>query len=259
MNLNKNIATIIFIYYFNMPKPKCFTIRSGKVICDKSSGATKNYDDKKVNPNCSKRKGKWSKGCYGKDKPKRAIMNRVKAPTRRPPTRKKPLKSRLTTTELRDMLVKNGYDRSALAKMRKADLEKLPKKPKAPKAPKVVAPKVVVAPKKPKKVKLKRIPRPPISLDTWYREDIGANRFVKYVDQQKVILANGPKPYKIFRVGNVRASDRNREKKDQYYTQNEKRVDIQGSISPFTFFRNKLVPVTEKERRGLEKAEKKKK
>lgn len=203
-----------------MPKPKCFTIRTGKVICNKSEGAKRNYDDKKVNPDCSKRKGKWTKGCYSKDKPRRSIMQRAKAPARRPPTRK----PRKTTTKK-----------------------------------KVVAPKVVVAPKKPKKVKLKRIPRPPISLDTWYREDIGANRFVKYVDQQKVILANGPKPYKIFRVGNVRASDRNREKKDQYYTQNEKRVDIQGSISPFTFFRNKLVPVTEKERRGLEKAEKKKK
>jgi len=202
MNLNKNI-TIIYIYYFKMPKPKCFTIRTGKVICDKSSGAKRNYDDKKVNKDCSKRKGKWTKGCYGKDKPRRAIMQRAKAPARRPPTRK----PRKTTTK------------------KKVD-------------------------------KPKRIPTPKITLDTWYREDIGAKTFVKYTKDQSAIIAKGP-PYRIFPVGKVSKTQDNRDRKGRYYTFNEKRVDIPGSASPFTFYRNKLVPVTEKERRGLEKAEEK--
>lgn len=38
-------------------KPKCFTIKSGKVVCNKSSGAKKNYNDKKVK--CSNRKNTW--------------------------------------------------------------------------------------------------------------------------------------------------------------------------------------------------------
>lgn len=61
-----------------MPKKseKCFTIPSGKVVCSKSKGAKKNYNDEKVK--CSNRKGTWRKAPCKGNKPLKAPTPAVK-------------------------------------------------------------------------------------------------------------------------------------------------------------------------------------
>jgi type IV secretory pathway VirB10-like protein len=74
-------------------KEKCFSLPNGKVVCSKSKGAKKNYDDEKVK--CSKRKGTWRKvPCKGgakktEKKPAKKPATKV-ASKPKPPVSKKP-------------------------------------------------------------------------------------------------------------------------------------------------------------------------
>jgi hypothetical protein len=175
-------------------------------------------------------------------------MQRAKAPARRPPTRK----PRKTTT-------KKKVDKpKPKPKPKKVDKPKPKPKPKKVDKPKPKPkPKKVDKPKpKPKKVeKPKRIPKPTITLNTWYRDESVLETFIKYVADQSAIIAKGP-PYRVFPVGKVSKTRRNKEKKGIAYTRNEMRVDIPKKGNPILFYRNKLVPVKGYTLQQLEKAEK---
>lgn len=76
-------------------KDKCFSLPNGKVVCSKSKGAKKNYDDEKVK--CSKRKGTWRKvPCKGgakkieKKPAKKPAVSKKPASKPKPPVSKKP-------------------------------------------------------------------------------------------------------------------------------------------------------------------------
>lgn len=81
---------------------KCFTIKTGKVVCQGSKGAKKNYDDSKVK--ISNRKG------TGRKKPREQRTARAK----------------LTTSELKALLRRNGYTARQLEGKTKVELLKLP-------------------------------------------------------------------------------------------------------------------------------------
>lgn len=87
-------------------KEKCFSLPNGKVVCSKSKGAKKNYDDEKVK--CSKRKGTWRKvPCKGgakktEKKPARKPASKAKPavskkpkPTTKPASKAKPSKTKI--------------------------------------------------------------------------------------------------------------------------------------------------------------------
>jgi len=81
---------------------KCFTIKTGKVVCQGSKGAKNNYDDRKVK--ISNRKG------TGRKKPREQRTARAK----------------LTTSELKALLRRNGYTARQLEGKTKVELLKLP-------------------------------------------------------------------------------------------------------------------------------------
>tara|TARA_R110000824_G_scaffold266232_2_gene455238 strand:+ start:1156 stop:2082 length:927 start_codon:yes stop_codon:yes gene_type:complete len=240
-------------------KPKCFTVRSGKVVCNKSTGAKKNYNDSKVQNTCSKRKGRWRKGCHG-----------GRGGAEKPPTARvaKALRKERSIRKIQKAV--RGRKKKPDKPKPKPDKPKPKPKPDKPK-PKS-KPKPVEKPKpkpKPKPV-WKRLPKLKLKVGVWYNDEAqGDNTFVKYTAKNMAIIGTGPASgWKVFPVGKVSDTTGNKPSgygaDKQAYEWNGKRVDIPGRDNPIEFYRNRLVPakpiyVKKFEKGGAKKPTEKKK